>query len=135
MSNDPIPEVDERYNTTVQEYVEIIRDIVQMHSVARVKDIAEQRGVTRSSVSTVLNVLRDLELIEHEHYGYVQLTKNGKKLGEILTRRHTVIRNFLTICLKLNPGLADKEACRLEHTMSSMTLNALVRFVYEECIE
>ncbi len=117
------------YNTTVQEYVEIIRDLVGEQRVARVKDIAELRGVTRSSVSTALNNLRDLGLIEHEHYGYVSLTDDGRRLGEILTQRHSVILRFLHDILGLELDSADEEACKLEHSMGPEALRALVRCV------
>jgi len=124
-----LPEVDRRFNRTVQEYVEIIRDLTEQSAVARVKDIAEQRGVTRSSVSTALNSLVELGLVTHEHYGYVTLTESGRDLGEILTRRHQIIRQFLEKLLRLEPETADREACILEHSMSPETLNALLRFI------
>lgn len=129
MDSFDIPRVDERFNTTVQEYIEVIRDLVEDKQVARVKDIAKMRGVTRSSVSTALNMLRDLNLIDHEHYGYAILTEEGKKLGEILRKRHDVILRFLRDILLLDSGLADEEACRLEHAMCNEALNALVLFV------
>ncbi|NQT35487.1 metal-dependent transcriptional regulator [bacterium] len=131
MNDNAIPAVDDGYNTTVQEYVEIIRDLVQVHRVARIKDIADIRGVTRSSVSTAMNMLRELGLVDHEHYGYVDLTEEGTVLGEILSSRHSIIQKFLHRFLRLDSDLADKEACKLEHAMGAETLNALVKFVHE----
>ena len=124
-----IPEVDGRYNRTVQEYVEVIRDLTAKSAVARVKDIAEQRGVTRASVSSAVGSLVELGLVRHEHYGYVTLTEPGRELGDAMTLRHRVIRQFLENLLQLEPEIADREACILEHTMSPETLNALVRFI------
>ena len=129
MDDSPFPEVDSRFNTTVQEYIEIIRDLISERRVARVKDIAKLRGVTRSSVSTAMSMLRDLDLVDHEHYGYVSLTRDGISLGEILARRHSIIRQFLHKCLHIEADIADDEACKLEHSMSVQTLNALIRFV------
>jgi len=129
MSEASIPAVDERYNITVQEYIEIIHDLVMKQHVARVKDIARLRGVTRSSVSIALNVLRDLGLIDHEHYGFVSLTEDGMALSESLAKRHRLILTFLVDFLEIEYDVADREACRLEHTMSHETLNALVEYV------
>ena len=131
MSDTSIPAVADTYNTTVQEYIEIIRDLVREHRVARIKDIADIRGVTRSSVSTAMNMLKELSLVDHEHYGYVNLTEEGAALGEILSSRHAIIQKFLHRFLRLDPNLADKEACKLEHAISTETLNALMRFVHE----
>ncbi len=123
--------IDSEYTTTTQEYVEVIRDLVDENRVARVKDIARRRGITRSSVSIALKSLHNLELINHEHYGFVTLTQKGIELSEILSQRHLVIQRFLRDCLKIEPQLAESEACRLEHTMSWQTMTALVRFVRE----
>lgn len=127
--------LDSRYNTTVQEYIEIIRDLVKERSVARVKDIAEQRGVSRSSVSTALSNLKELGLVEHEYYGYAVLTEEGQLLGDLLEHRHSIILRFLTNILGIPEDTADEEACKLEHSISANTLNALMRFVksVEEC--
>lgn len=76
-------------------------------------------------------MLSDLGLVDHEHYGYVSLTEKGQALGAVLTKRHEVILRFLRDCLRLDAETADSEACRLEHTMSRETVNALVRFVEE----
>ncbi|MBM3329936.1 MAG: metal-dependent transcriptional regulator [Calditrichaeota bacterium] len=125
----PDLDVDERFNATVQEYVEVIRDLIEAGPVARVKDIAERRGVTRSSVSIALKDLRSLGLVQHEHYGYVELTDDGRELGAVLSRRHAVIRTFLENILGLPAEAANNEACRLEHAMSPETLDALVEYV------
>lgn len=124
-----IATLDSRYTITVQEYIEIIRDLQQTAPVARVKEIAMARNVTRSSVSTVLNTLRELGLVSHEHYSYVALTEKGQKLGALLHQRHQLILKFLRDILKLDAEMADKEACKLEHAMSPEALNALLIYV------
>ncbi len=124
-----LPVMDERFNTTVQEYVEVIRDLTHESPVARVKEIADRRGVTRSSVSTALISLRQFGLVEHEHYGYVALTERGKELGALLQRRHAVILCFLHDILGVEKQAADSEACRLEHSMTRESLDALIVYV------
>ncbi len=128
------------FDTTIQEYVEIIYEIQKDQKVARVKDIAQRRGVTRSSVSTVLNVLRHNDLIHHESYGLVELTEKGRLLGEQLEERHQVIENFLTDILSVNDLIASKDACVLEHYISPEVLDSLVNFIsfikdYPDCLE
>ncbi len=124
-----LPILDDRFNTTVQEYVEIIRDLTGIDAVARVKDIALRRGVKASSVSTAIGNLKLLGLIDHKHYGYVELTHDGRELGETLSRRHALIHCFLRDILGLEGEAADAEACRLEHSMSGETLDALIAYV------
>jgi len=126
-----LPTLDERFNTTVQEYIEVIRDLTDRARVARVKEIAEARGVKASSVSVALVNLRQLGLIDHEHYGYVSLTEGGRELGEALAQRHQIILCFLHDILGVDKEAADREACKLEHAISPATLDALIRYVQQ----
>ena len=116
-------------DTTTQEYVEIIHDIQKKNKVARVKDIADQRGVCRSSVSTVLNMLKKQKLVIHEQYGLVELTTTGKRLGNILARRHETIFSFLTEILGVPVHIAEEDACKLEHHISPETVEYLNNFL------
>jgi len=126
-----------KFDTTTQEYIEIIHHLQNKHKVARVKDIARTRGVTRSSVSTALNLLKKKNLIKHETYGLVELTKEGEQLGQALDKRHAVINKFFIEVLGINPKVADEDACKLEHYISTETLNGLLRFLafIEDCPE
>jgi len=122
-------DTDSFYDTTTQEYVEVIRDIENEKRVARVKDIAERRGVSRSSVSIALNQLIKKNLITHEQYGHVTLTEQGRKLAQDLERRHQAIKKFLIYILGVAEEVADQDACKLEHHVSQETLEKLSGFV------
>ncbi|MBN1348668.1 metal-dependent transcriptional regulator [candidate division KSB1 bacterium] len=129
-----------KYDTTTQEYVEIIHEIQKSQKVARVKDIAQNRGVTRSSVSTALNLLKEKKLIKHESYGLVELTSKGEELARMLDRRHAIIQKFFTDVLGIQSEIADADACKMEHHVSSETMTCLIRFLafikeYPEMIE
>jgi len=117
------------HDTTTQEYVEVIHDLERANKVARVKDIAEKRGVTRSSVSLVLNQLVKKELIAHEQYGHVTLTETGQSLASSLERRHRIIKGFLVSALGIPEEVAESDACKLEHHVSDESLAAFVRFL------
>jgi DtxR family Mn-dependent transcriptional regulator len=117
------------FDTTTQEYVEIIYEIQKKKKVARVKEIAKQRGVTRSSVSTALNLLKKKKLINHENYGLVELTDEGQQLGEELEERHQIIKDFFIDILSINPEIAEQDACILEHHISTQVLDSFVGFI------
>jgi DtxR family Mn-dependent transcriptional regulator len=121
--------MEQLFDTTTQEYVEIIHNIQKNHKVARVKDIASTRGVTRSSVSTILNLLKEKALIEHESYGLVELTEKGEALARALERRHMAIKKFFIEILGIPTDIADNDACKMEHHISSETMDSLTRFL------
>jgi DtxR family Mn-dependent transcriptional regulator len=123
------------HDKTTQEYIEVIRELEKENKVARVKDIASRRGVSRSSVSLVLNQLRKKKLIFHEHYSHVTLTQKGRYMAEILNNRHQLIKQFLVLVLGLPEEIAETDACKFEHIVSKETIHAIDRFLftYENC--
>lgn len=118
-----------QFDTTTQEYVEAIHSLQKKHKVARVKDIAALRGVTMSSVSIAINLLKDKNLIKHEQYGLVELTEQGEELGCLLDQRHQAIKIFLKNVLGVDEKIAEKDACNLEHIVSSETIEKLMKFL------
>ena len=81
---------------------------------------------------TVTNMLKTLSqkgLIDYEKHEYLELTPEGRKVGKEIDRRHHIIRNFLAHILKIDPVVADEEACKMEHGMSAETLDRLTQFI------
>ncbi len=126
------------YDTTTQEYIEVIYDLEQKHRVARVTDIAESRGVTKASVSLILGNLQKKELIDRKQYGHITLTKAGRRLGAKLTQRHSAIKDFLHLVIGVPEHIADQDACKLEHILSKescMAIKDIVKIVDNRTIE
>ena len=123
------------FDTTTQEYIKVIFALEQEHRVARVTDIAERRGVTKSSVSLVLNQLQKKELVDRKQYGHITLTKAGRRMGRELHKRHKAITFFLAHALDVPEGIAEQDACKIEHDLSPRTWKELKRFtaVLENC--
>ncbi len=118
-----------KFDPTTQEYVEIIYEIQKQQQVARVKDIAERRGVTKSSVSTALAQLKQKDLIHHEAYGLIVLTESGEKLARDLESSHQLIREFFVDILQVDPAIAEENACIVEHHITHDVLKSLADFV------
>lgn len=118
-----------QHDMLTQEYIEIIALLEKENRVARVKDIACKRGVTRSSVSIALNQLAKKSLIMHESYSHVTLTPLGRKLAHQLDLRHQAVKLFLTTVLGLPDSVAEQDACKFEHLISSETLAAITKFL------
>ncbi|MBN1481943.1 metal-dependent transcriptional regulator [candidate division KSB1 bacterium] len=117
------------YDITTQEYIKVIFSLEREHRVARVTDIAKRRGVTKSSVSLVLNQLQKKALIDRKQYGHITLTKSGRRLGSELHKRHQTIKVFLVRVLGVSEKIADRDACKIEHDLSQQTWTELRRFI------
>ena len=115
--------------SVMEDYLETIYDLNQVKQVVRVKDIAKRMDVKMPTVSSMLNTLSTRGLVHYEKYEYIELTRAGMRVGKEMRRRHGVLNKFLTEILKIDAKAADEEACKMEHTLSSATLDSLVDFM------
>ena len=82
-----------------------------------------------SSVHSALSNLSKKGLVIHERYGFVDLTPEGEKAAKDVIKRHEILLNFLTTVLGVDRSVANKDACLMEHSLSSETVRKLMRFV------
>lgn len=80
--------------------------------------IAERLGVTRATVSSMLETLSDRGLIERERYRPVRLTTEGKELALGVIRRHRLAETMLSELFDYTISEVDTEADILEHHLS-----------------
>ena len=113
---------------SLEDYLEVILDLEQSQKVARAKDIAEQMGVQRGSVTAALKNLKEKELINYEPYSFITLTPRGKELAQEITHRHSVLKDFLLKILQIDEATAEATACRMEHTIDNQSLERLLSF-------
>lgn len=118
----------EKLSENMEDYLEVIHALAGDKGVARVGEIADKMGVKSPSVNAALRSLADRNLVNHEKYGYVTLTKDGRRLAAAVQEKHDILFRFLTEFLMLAPGVAEKEACSIEHAISKETFIRLVKF-------
>ena len=94
---------------------------VSIHSA----DIAITLGVSRASVSRMMDILKDSGYISKEKYGTITLTEKGGKVASCIRKRHDLLRIFLTDVLGVEAVTANGDACRMEHAISIETTNKL----------
>ena len=114
---------------SAQDYLEAILILSQEKGMTRVKEVAEHLGVKKPSVVVAIKSLAEKGLVNHEHYGYVELTEKGREVAQQIYHRHQVLARFLNKILGLDPDLAEQDACQMEHYISPLTLERLVKFV------
>ena len=87
-------------------------------------DRAEERGVTKASVSYSTKRLRENGYITMDEDNLITLTPAGMEIAERIYTRHKVLTQCL-IDLGLDEETAHEDACRLEHDMSDRTFEAI----------
>jgi len=111
-----------------EDYLEAVLVLGNEKRTVRVKDVADKLGVTRPSVVLALAGLEAKGLVRHERYGGIELTPGGRRVARETDRRHRLVRAFLVQVLGVSGATADRDACRIEHSLSPETVSRLVEF-------
>jgi DtxR family Mn-dependent transcriptional regulator len=87
--------------------------------------LAARLGLAASSVTEMVKKLVALGLVEHEPYGAIEVTAQGRALALATVRRHRLVETWLVTELGYRWDEVHDEAEVLEHTMSDRLLDAL----------
>lgn len=114
-----------------EDYLEAIYHIQKEKGWVRVKDISDFLHVRAPSVNGALNFLSKAGLVDYEKYGRIELSEAGRRKANLVQKKHDLLISFLTKILKVDPETAAKDACRMEHVISSQTHAKLASFMQE----
>lgn len=104
--------------------MELIAEAEKGHGHAHVSLLAARLGVKKPSVVQMIDRLAALGIVKRAGKE-ISLTREGARLGHDLGDRHSVLKTFMVVKLRIRPDAADREACRLEHTVSPEFLRGL----------
>lgn len=111
----------------IDDYVELISDLIREVGEARQVDMAARLGVSQPTVAKMLKRLATMGLIEMIPWPGVFLTAEGEKLAQESRERHQIVENFLLV-LGVSPEIARRDAEGMEHHVSEETLDAFRLF-------
>ena len=106
-----------------------LRAIWAVHSragYARVVDVARELGVSHATLSVGIKGLEHGGLVRHDARRFLILTPKGERIAREVHHRFRVVQTFLHDILGIDAGLAEREACLLEHDVSDQTTDRLV---------
>ena len=113
----------------VEEYLETIYDLEGKDGAAKTTSIARCMKLAPASVTEAIQGLAEKGLVRYEPYQGVTLTEEGKEIADGIKRRHRLLEVFLEDVLHIRRERVHEEACRMEHTLSEETENALCRML------
>ncbi|HEN1554465.1 TPA: manganese-binding transcriptional regulator MntR [Escherichia coli] len=111
----------------IDDYVELISDLIREVGEARQVDMAARLGVSQPTVAKMLKRLATMGLIEMIPWRGVFLTAEGEELAQESRERHQIVENFLLV-LGVSPEIARRDAEGMEHHVSEETLDAFRLF-------
>lgn len=111
-------------------YLETILLLSRTSSHVRAIDIGEHMGYSKPSVSRAMGLLKKGEYINVDADGSITLTDSGREVAEKIYERHTLLTRFL-IKLGVDPAVASEDACKIEHSISDDSFEAIKRHASE----
>ncbi len=113
----------------VEDYVELISDLIADGGEARQVDIAERLGVAQPTVARMLQRLVRDGLVLQRPYRGAFLTDAGETLARASRTRHQTVEAFL-VALGVPPDIARRDAEGIEHHVSPETLAVFAAYLH-----
>lgn len=116
-------------STSMQDYLEAILELGEGEDTVRITDIANRLKIAKASVNQTIAKCKEKGLVRQQAYGPVELTEKGREAAERVRQKHRKLRRFLVEVLGVDPDIAEKDACLMEHAVSAQTMERLTEFL------
>jgi DtxR family manganese transport transcriptional regulator len=113
----------------LEDYVELIADLLATTGEARPTDIARRLGVSHPTAINTITRLKRKALATARPYRGVFLTEKGEALARRVRARHRLVVGML-LALGVAAEVAEADAEGIEHHVSETTLRAFARFLH-----
>lgn len=113
---------------SMEDYIELIYNLIKNKGYARVTDIAEALEVHPSSVTKMVQKLDKDEYVHYEKYRGFVLTKKGNKVGKRLVFRHDLLEDFLEI-IGVDEDQIYEDVEGIEHHLSWNAIDRIADLV------
>jgi DtxR family transcriptional regulator, manganese transport regulator len=112
----------------LEDYVELIADLLASAGEARPTDIARRLGVSHATAIKTIARLKRAGMATARPYRGVFLTETGTALAQRVRTRHRLVVDVLR-ALGVPAEAAEADAEGIEHHVSETTLKAFARFL------
>ncbi|THD76005.1 manganese-binding transcriptional regulator MntR [Thalassobius vesicularis] len=115
----------------LEDYVEMIGDLIAEFGEARVADIAARMGVAQPTATKAIARLKREGLATSRPYRGVFLTDEGARLADHVRARHRTVVELL-IAVGVPADIAELDAEGIEHHVSARTLAAFGKYLAQK---
>lgn len=112
----------------LEDYTELIAELIRENGEARITDIAGRLGVTHPTATKAVARLKREGLVVSKPYRSVFLTEQGEEMAQRVHARHRLVVEFL-LALGVPRDAAEADAEGIEHYVSDTTLSAFEAFL------
>lgn len=115
----------------LEDYVELIADLLTSSGEARPTDVARRLGVSHATAIKTISRLKREGLATGRPYRGVFLTQEGQKLAARVRARHRLVVDML-LALGIPAEAAEADAEGIEHFVSEATLKAFAQYLHSK---
>lgn len=117
-----------RSSEILEDYTELIAELIEAHGEARITDIAARLGVTHPTATKAVARLKREGLVIAKPYRSVFLTEEGAAMARRVHARHRLVVALL-LAVGVPREAAETDAEGIEHYVSEPTLAAFEAFL------
>ena len=118
-----------RSASLLEDYTELIADLIAANGEARTTDIARRMGVAHPTASKTIARLKREGLARAKPYRGIFLTEAGAAMAKSARERHRLVVDLL-IAIGAPREAAEADAEGIEHYVSAATLSAFEAFLH-----
>ena len=118
----------QKLSCSLEDYLEAIHIVENVKGFCRITDIAEQLSISKASANKAVKNLKQMGFLNHEKYSTITLRESGREIAKKVYVKHVALLHFLTQTLNVPIARAEKEACKIEHVISTDTLEKLIEY-------
>ncbi len=112
----------------LEDYAELIADLLDQQGEARTTDMAKRLGVSHATAIKALSRLKREGLVTARPYRGVFLTEAGREMADRARARHRLVVDLL-LTIGVPREAAEQDAEGIEHHVSDTTLAAFASFL------
>lgn len=112
----------------MEDYLEVIYELIQEKGYARIVDISGHLHVSPPTATKMIQRLDESGLVVYERYRGIVLTGEGERLAKEVRARHDIIVQFLKL-LGVDEATAHQDTEGIEHHLARETLSKMAAMV------
>ena len=116
------------YTDRMEDYMEVIYELIQQKGYAAAVDISESLSVSSPSVTQMLQRLDESKYLHYEKYRGINLTCKGIEIAENIRQKHSLLAEFLKM-IGVDENTANIDVEGIEHHLHAETLKKLQEFI------
>jgi Mn-dependent DtxR family transcriptional regulator len=121
-------EQEQLHTDRMEDYLEVIYELIQKKGYATAIDISESLNVSSPSVTKMLQRLDESKYLRYERYRGISLTNEGVSMAENIHEKHSLLVEFLRM-IGVDENVANIDAEGIEHHLHPETLKKLQVFI------